>query len=100
MLEFSSLLGERFRQTLNDLGNEVIARANGFLGVIDKASLNDIPSRAKIRRRMLRKERRESFFRGRFNHSIGTYRHNRPTSLVRQRRWGVRGYRQIRSAQF
>jgi hypothetical protein len=28
------LLGERFRQTLNDLGDEVIARANGFLGVM------------------------------------------------------------------
>jgi hypothetical protein len=78
------LLGKRVRQAFDDLGDEVIARADGFLGVINKASLNDIPSRAKIGRRVLRKERREGFLRGRFNHSGGIYRHNRPISFVRQ----------------
>jgi hypothetical protein len=49
------LLGKRFRQTLDDLGDEFIARADGFLWIINKTSLHNIPTRAKIRRCVRRK---------------------------------------------
>src|ERR1700688_1651422 len=54
--EGGALIGKRLRQTLNDLGDEFVSGAYGLLGVIDEASLYDIPPRAEIRGRVLGKE--------------------------------------------